>query len=121
MMPRPISVKAVGKPSMMATTMSPSIRSPRTSLFTTLPRDPLPCRFLNLLGVLHRQPACLLVDVLAHLQLLLHHVDLRHVLQTAGPLPRPQADDAPHDLGQTLEHDEGTGDRDHGLQRIDRG
>src|SRR5581483_8298324 len=98
MMPRPISVKAVGKPSMMATTMSPSIRSPRTSLFTALPPDPLPCRFLNLLGVLHRQPARLLVDVLAHLQLLLHHVDLGDVLQAARPLPRPQADHATLDL-----------------------
>src|SRR5438034_7860903 len=39
-MPRPISVNAVGKPSMITTTIRPSIDSPSAALVMTAPRSP---------------------------------------------------------------------------------
>ena len=53
-------------------------------------------------------------------ELLLDHVDLGHVLQPGRPGAGPEADDAAHDLGDALQHHQRAGDRDDGLEMVDR-
>jgi hypothetical protein len=47
-------------------------------------------------------------------------VDLLDVLEARRPLPGAEADQAAHDLGQPLQHDQHARERDHGLEVIDR-
>src|SRR4051812_47271479 len=104
-MPRPISVKAVGKPIMITITMSASMVSPRAgSLTLGSPRaDPLVRHFVDLVNALDRPLARFLVDVLAAGELLLDDVDLLGVLQPLGPLADLQADHAADDLRDSLD------------------
>src|SRR2546423_15643087 len=112
-MPRPISVNAVGKPSMMTTTMSPSIDKPSAaSVMRTSSCDrprARPRRFIDLLGALDHVAARFLVDIGAAGKLLLDDVHLLGVLQPRWPGAAAQADDAAHDLGQALQHDDRAG------------
>src|SRR6266852_2771403 len=104
-MPRPISVKAVGKPIMITITMSASIKSPSAgSLMCSCPR---PCRA----GARSRR--CAARD------LLLDGVDLGDVVQAARPFAGPETEDATHDLGDALQHDQRSGERDHRLEVVD--
>src|ERR1700682_4565270 len=112
-MPRPISVKAVGKPIMITTTMSPSMSKPRAgSLTFGSPRsDALARGFVDFVGAFDRALARLLVHERAAGELLLDHIDLLDILQAVGPAPFLQAHDAADDLGQALDEDEDSGDR----------
>src|SRR5438445_13760079 len=69
---------------------------------------------------LDRDLARLLIDIFTVRKLLLDDVDLRDVLQPAGPFAGPQADDATYDLGDALQHHQRTGDGDHGFEVINR-
>ena len=80
----------------------------------------LPRRLVDLLGARDRGLARLLVHVLAMRELLLDDVDLRDILQAARPFAGPEADDAAHDLGQSLKHHEGAGYRNDRLEVVDR-
>src|ERR1700674_5732055 len=86
-MPRPISVKAVGKPIMITTTMSPSISRPRAgSLTFGSPRaHALVRRLVDLVGPRDRALARFVVHERAARELLLDHVDLLGVLQAIRP------------------------------------
>src|ERR1700693_3642699 len=112
-MPRPIRVKAVGKPIMMTTTMSASMVRPSAgSLIASVPAHAaLLGGLVDVLGVGDREPARLLVDIFAVRQLLLDDVDLLDVLEPARPFPGLEADDAAHDLGDALQHHQRAGDR----------
>src|SRR6478672_6489608 len=95
-MPSPISVNAVGKPSMITTTISVSISSPSAGSLTFRPprADALVRGLVDLVGALDRAPARLVVHQRAPRQLLLDHVDLLRVLQAIGPRAGLQAHDA---------------------------
>src|SRR5919199_90804 len=99
-MPRPISVKAVGKPIMITTTMSPSIVRPRAASLMSVTRFPYRADAPS-----RRSVARALIDELALRELLLDHVDLSHILEAARPFSGPEADDAAHHLGQALQND----------------
>src|SRR6187402_1621387 len=135
-MPMPISVNAVGKPSMIATTMSESISRPRwpcvicdtggsrmmvastTHAMMMSPNQTpffMSFRFLGNVGVE-------LLDVLVlhvHHRLQLVDVDLLHVLDARGPFALLDAHDAAQDLDHALHEQEDAGDRDEGLERVD--
>src|SRR5678815_3931198 len=92
--PRPMSVNAVGKPIMIATTMSPSIKSPREGSLTRKRSLPVgrvvdgravTCRFVDGMGLPDGGAARLLVDELAVRELLTDDVDLLDVLDARGP------------------------------------
>src|SRR5260221_4296961 len=121
-MPRPISVNAVGKPSMITTTMSESISSPSAgSLTLGSPRAHALVRGLvDLVGAFDGALARFIVHQRAAGKLLLDHVDFLGVLEAIGPHARLEADDAAHDLGDALDEDEDPGDRNDGLERKDR-
>src|SRR4030095_7442740 len=78
------------------------------------------CALVDLLGALDGDLARFLIDEFAVRQLLLDDVDLRDVLEAAGPLPRSDADDAAYDLGNALQHHHGASDRNDGLEGVDR-
>src|SRR4051812_36318698 len=120
-MPRPISVKAVGKPIMMTTTMSASMVRPRAGSLTlgSPAAHALVGRLVDVLGALDRALARLLVHEGAAGQLLLDHVDLLRVLQAVRPGAGLQAHDAAQDLRDPLDEDQHPGDRDDGLERVD--
>src|SRR3981081_2036892 len=119
-MPRPISVNAVGKPSMITTTISVSISSPSAgSLTFRSPRaDALVRRLVDVVRALDGALARFLVHGRAARELLLDHVDLLRVLQPVRPVAGLQADDAAHDLGDPLDQHEHARDRDDGLEGI---
>src|SRR4051812_31114675 len=137
MMPMPISVKAVGNPSMIATTMSDSMSRPRwpcvicegegssrtvASTTAAMMISPNQTPFCMLWVVL-RDVRVELLDVLVlHLHHRLELVDVHFldVLLARGPCPLPDADGAARDLDQPLDQQERTRDRDEGLERIDR-
>src|SRR5450759_4414080 len=116
--PRPISVNAVGKPIMITITMSMSMVKPSAgSLTFSSPRtDALVRGFVDFVGTFDRTLARFLVHERAAGELLLDHVDLFDILQAIRPLPGLQAHDAADDLGQTLDQDQDSGDRDDGLE-----
>src|SRR5690349_14819487 len=122
-MPRPISVNAVGKPIMITITMSASMVSPSAgSLTFSSPRaDSLMRGLVDVVRLFDRPLARFLVHVRAAGELLLDHVDLLGVLQPLGPLSGPEAHHAAGDLGHALDQHQDTGDRDDGLERINRG
>src|SRR5512140_2878078 len=95
-MPNPISVKAVGKPMMMPTTMSARMVRPRAGSLTlgSPAAHALVGGLVDLVGALDGALARLLVHEGAPGQLLLDHVDLFRVLQAVRPLAGPQAHDA---------------------------
>src|SRR6476469_4351774 len=99
-MPSPISVNAVGKPSMITTTISVSISSPSAGSLTFRPprADALVRGLVDLVGALDRALARFLVHQRAAGELLLDYVDLLGVLQPVWPYAGLQADDAAHDL-----------------------
>src|SRR6188474_2135228 len=110
--PRPMRVNAVGKPIMIATTMSPSIRSPREGSLTRARSLPvgrvvdgraLACRLVDGMGLPDGGAPRLLVDELAVRELLADDVDLLDVLDARGPHARAQAHDAARDLRDALE------------------
>src|SRR5689334_17218003 len=122
-MPRPIRVNAVGKPSMITTTIRPSIERPSAaSLISMAPAlgacraAALPRRFVDRLRLLDDLAAGLFVDVRAARELLLDDVDLLGVLQPRRPFAGAQADDAAQDLGEALQHHDGAGDGDDELE-----
>src|SRR5690349_16918091 len=126
-MPRPISVNAVGKPSMITTTIRPSIERPRAASLMSMASPlgagaaaALPRGLVDRLGLLDDVAARLLVDVGAARELLLDDVDLLGVLQTGRPFAGADADDAAQDLGEALQHDDRAGERDDELERIKR-
>src|SRR5678810_857098 len=126
-MPRPISVNAVGKPSMITTTIRPSIERPRAASLMSVASPlgagaaaALPRRLVDRLGLLDDVTLGLLVDVGAAGELLLDDVDLFRVLQARRPFAGADADDATQDLGEALQHDDGAGERDDELERIER-
>ena len=80
----------------------------------------LPCRLVDVLHIGDGELARFVIDVLAVGKLLLDHVDLGHVLQPRRPDAGLEAGDAAHDLGDALQEDQGAGDRDHGLEMVDR-
>src|SRR4029453_8731553 len=80
----------------------------------------LACALVDLLGALDGALARFLIDEFALPQMPLHDADLRDVLEAAGPLPRSDADDAAYDLGNALQHHHGAGDRNDGLEGVDR-
>ena len=122
-MPRPISVKAVGKPIMITITMSVSIKSPSAgSLMCSSPR---PCRA----GARSRRSLCapsiaILRDSSSTYSLCASCSSMTSISATSfsrlGHSPVLQADDAAHDLGDALQHHERAGDRNDGLEMIDR-
>src|SRR5258706_15235118 len=69
---------------------------------------------------LDRDLARLLIDIFAARKLLLDDIDLRDVLQPAGPFSGLQAYDATHDLGDALQHHQRASDGDHGFEVINR-
>ena len=78
-MPRPISVKAVGKPIMITTTMSAEHQQPERGIAHVLQvsaHAALARRLVDLVGALDRELARFLVDVFAVRELLLDDVDL---------------------------------------------
>src|SRR6266851_6233215 len=119
-MPRPISVNAVGKPIMITITMSASMVKPSAASLTfgSPGPDALVRGLVDFVGAFDRALARFLVHERAAGELLLDHVDLLDVLQAIGPLPGPQAHDAADDLGQSLDQHQNTGDRDDGLEWI---
>src|SRR5450631_3171748 len=121
-MPRPISVNAVGKPSMITTTISVSISRPSAgSLTFRSPRaDALVRGLVDFVGAFDGALAGLVVHERAARELLLDHVDLLGVLQAIRPDAGLQANDAAQDLGDSLDEDEDARDRNDGLERIDR-
>src|SRR5258708_10439562 len=121
-MPRPISVNAVGKPSMITTTMSPSMSKSRAGSVTLgSPRSNALVRgFVDLVRAFDRAPARFIVHERAAGELLLDHVDLLGILQAIGPYPRLQAHDAADDLADPLDQHQDAGDRNDGPERIDR-
>src|SRR5471032_1609985 len=121
-MPRPISVNAVGKPSMITTTISVSISMPSAgSLTFRSPRaDALVRGLVNLVGAFDGALAVFLVHERAARELLLDHIDLLGILQAIRPDAGLQANDAAQDLGDSLDEDEDARDRNDGLERVDR-
>src|SRR5262245_57162483 len=140
----PMSVKAVGKPSMIATTISASISSPmwplvrlphgmktamasRISAISEKPNHSSVRIFMGgpgLLAVLARDDHLVeLLDVLVldvdHL-LQLVDVDLLHVVLARGPVALPDADHAADDLDDALRQQDRPRQRNHGLEGIDR-
>src|SRR5450756_2089580 len=100
-MPRPISVNAVGKPIMITTTMSASMVSPSPASLTfgSPWTDTVVRGFVDIVGAFDCALARFLVNERAAGELLLDHIDLLRVLQAIGPLPGLQAHDATRDLG----------------------
>src|SRR5437660_403305 len=121
-MPRPISVNAVGKPIMITITMSASMVSPSpASLTFGSPRtDALVRGLVDIVCALDCALARFLVHQRAAGELLLDYVDLLRVLQAIGPFPGLQAHDAARDLGQSLDQHQHAGDRDDRLEGINR-
>src|SRR6185295_3824560 len=108
-MPSPISVNAVGKPSMITTTIRPSIERPRAASLMSVASPlgagaaaALPRCLVDRLRLLDDVALGLLVDVGAARELLLDDVDLLGVLQPRRPLAGPKADHAAQYLGQAL-------------------
>src|SRR3979490_2285152 len=119
-MPRPISVNAVGKPIMITITMRASMVKPSAAslTFSSPCTDALVRGFVDLVGAFDRTLARFLVHERAAGELLLNHVDLLDVLQAIGLLPGLQAHDAADDLGQPLDQHQNSGDRNDGLEWI---
>src|ERR1041384_5388486 len=117
-MPRPISVKAVGKPNMITTTIRPSIVSPRPASLTfgSLRAYALVRRFIDLMGVFDCTLARFLVNQRAAGELLFNDIDLLRVLKALRPLAGSQADRAAPDLGDTLNEHQDASDRNDGLE-----
>src|SRR6185436_9749262 len=90
--PSPMSVNAVGKPIMIATTMSPSIRSPREGSLTRARSLPVGVvdgravsrRLVDGMSLADGDAPRLLVDELAVGELLADDVDLLDVLEPRG-------------------------------------
>ncbi len=75
--------------------------------------------FINMLRPFYRRLALGRIDILAMRQLLLDHIDLGDILETARPDAGPETDDAPHDFGNPLQHHQCAGDRDNRLEMVD--
>src|SRR5580765_521637 len=118
-MPRPISVKAVGKPSMITTTIKLSISSPSAgSLTFRSPRaDALVRGLVDVVRALDGALAVFLGHERAARELLLDHVDFLGVLQSLRPFADLQAHHAAHDLRQALDQHQHAGNRDDRLER----
>ena len=87
-MPRPISVKAVGNPIMITTTMSAEHQEPEGGIAHVLQLSAhaaLARRFLDVMRARDRRLARLLVDIFAVGELFLDDVDLGRVLEPARP------------------------------------
>src|SRR5512138_1115716 len=135
MMPMPISVNAVGKPSMIATTMSDSISRPRWPCvicdgagsramvaMTTIAMMVRPNQTPFCMSVFLRDVRVELLDVLVlDVDHLLQLVDVHFldVFLARRPLALLQAHDAADDLDDSLDQQEGAGDRNEGLEGVD--
>src|SRR5579862_5551108 len=119
-MPRPISVNAVGKPIMITITMSASMVSPSpASLTFGSPRSNALMRGLvDLVGPLDCALAGLVIHQRAAGKLLLDHVDLLGILQAVRPCAGLQTDCTAYNFGHTLDQHQHAGDRNNGLERI---
>src|SRR5258706_10530717 len=91
-MPRPISVNAVGKPSMITTTISESISSPSAGSLTFRPprAEALVRGLVDVVRALDGALAVFLGHERAARELLLDHVDFLGVLQSLQQLARLQ-------------------------------
>jgi hypothetical protein len=106
-MPRPIIVNAVGKPII--------IFDAATFAHPALLRG-----LMNMLCLFDGGPPRFLVDEFAVRQLLADNVDFLDVRQALRPFAGLQADDAAHDFGDALNHYQRAGNRNNGLEGIDR-
>src|SRR5689334_19012214 len=111
-MPRPISVNAVGKPSMITTTISVSMVRPSAGSLTFSPprADALVRRLVDVVRALDGALAVFLGHERAARELLLDHVDFLGVLQAVRPFARLEAHHATHDLRQALDQHQDAGD-----------